>query len=98
MSNFRAWYYGPQGEAIIFNDFAQIPLGWRDRPQVADPHPLDHDSDGRKGGSLPRPRYEARLIPVGRYQISGPDGEIIDIVKGKEERDARLAELEGSEG
>lgn len=30
--------------------------GWRESP--APPHPLDHDMDGRPGGSLPRRRRE----------------------------------------
>jgi hypothetical protein len=97
MSNFSAWYYGPGGEAAIFTDAGRIPAGWRDRPFVADPDPLDHDADGRRGGSLSRQGHEARLIPVGRYEIVDPGGAVVAIVKGKKERDALLAELERKE-
>jgi len=30
--------------------------GWRLHPLIRDVHPLDHDGDGEKGGSLPRRR------------------------------------------
>ncbi len=43
------WFYGPCGNKAIFaaGDTA-IPEGWTETPQF---HPLDHDQDGRKGGS-----------------------------------------------
>ena len=51
---FRAWFYGPNGEARIFTDPADIPQGWADAPGKVPAHPLDHDGDGRKGGSRPK--------------------------------------------
>lgn len=29
---YRAWSYGPNGEAQIFTDPAHVPEGWRDHP------------------------------------------------------------------
>jgi len=52
MPDFPAWYYGPAGEAVIFSRVEDVPPGWRDAPFAH--HPLDHDGDGRKGGSRAR--------------------------------------------
>lgn len=41
------WLYKGQ-EARLFLEGEELPQGWRDRPG----HPLDHDGDGRPGGSL----------------------------------------------
>lgn len=46
-----AWYYGPRGGAAVFEREEDVPGGWLDHP-FADP--LDHDGDGKKGGS-PKP-------------------------------------------
>ncbi len=48
-----AWFYGPDGEAAIFTDPADIPEGWADAPGKAPVDPLDHDRDGKRGGSFP---------------------------------------------
>lgn len=53
---FPAWFYGPNGEAEIFNSPDEIPAGWADAPGKAPAHPLDRDRNGAKGGSLPRKR------------------------------------------
>lgn len=39
---FPAWRYGPNGEAQIFKDPAEVPEDWTDKPQ---------DPDAPKGGS-----------------------------------------------
>jgi|688.fasta_scaffold1575509_1 hypothetical protein len=31
-----AWFYGPNGEAEIFNDPSDVPAGWRDHPFKVD--------------------------------------------------------------
>jgi hypothetical protein len=48
-SSHRQWMYGPKGEGEIFEEGADIPAGWQDQPGA---HPLDHDGDGKPGGSL----------------------------------------------
>ena len=55
-SDFPAWFYGPNGEAAIFESAADIPTGWADAPGKAPVQPLDHDRDGKRGGSLKRKR------------------------------------------
>lgn len=49
-----AWRYGPNGAAAIFQQEAEVPAGWADHPAKVKADPLDHDGDGRKGGSKPR--------------------------------------------
>lgn len=62
-SQFPAWFYGPDGQARIFDCAEDIPAGWVDAPckaiaAVADMAAsiarFDHDGDGRPGGSKPR--------------------------------------------
>jgi hypothetical protein len=36
-----AWFYGPNGEAEIFNDLSDVPAGWRDHPFKSKAAPLD---------------------------------------------------------
>lgn len=31
-SSWPAWYYGPNGEAEIFQSKAEVPTGWKDHP------------------------------------------------------------------
>jgi hypothetical protein len=50
----RAWYYGPDGAAAIFERAEDIPAGWADAPGGYPTHPLDRDRNGRLGGSFPR--------------------------------------------
>jgi hypothetical protein len=49
----RAWYYGPDGAAAIFERAEDIPAGWADAPGGYPTHPLDRDRNGQAGGSLP---------------------------------------------
>ena len=53
---FPAWFYGPNGEAAIFNTADEIPASWADAPGKAPVHPLDRDRNGAKGGSMKRRR------------------------------------------
>lgn len=61
------WLYAAPDKAEIFQlprDTRDFPAGWFDSPaKVVAPaapapprDPLDHDGDGRKGGSLPKAR------------------------------------------
>ena len=51
------WFYGPSGEKAIFSGPEDaIPEGWTPEPQF---HPLDHDRDGRPGGSMKGHRVKA---------------------------------------
>lgn len=43
--------YGPGGQVGVFQCEADVPKGWTDNPNDFLPDPLDHDGDGRKGGS-----------------------------------------------
>ncbi len=54
-----SWRYGPNGAADIFERADDVPAGWVDHPGKLAADPLDHDGDGRKGGSLPRGRKVA---------------------------------------
>lgn len=56
MSDFPAWFYGPDGAAAIFERAEDIPEGWADSPAKVPAHPLDRDRNGTKGGSLKRKR------------------------------------------
>lgn len=48
------WLYHPVHGAKLFHEGEEHPgEGWLDHPT---PHPLDHDGDGRLGGSLPKAR------------------------------------------
>ncbi len=47
---FPSWRYGPDGSAEVFQREDDVPKGWCDHPSKVDP--LDHDGDGKKGGSL----------------------------------------------
>lgn len=56
MADWPAWFYGPDGEARVFDAPDDIPAGWADAPGKAPTHPLDRDRNGAKGGSLKRKR------------------------------------------
>lgn len=56
-----AWFNSPDGdEAAIFSSAEDVPDGWTSGAEKLiaeiepEPDPLDHDGDGRKGGSKPR--------------------------------------------
>lgn len=49
-----SWRYGPSDQAAIFDNEEAVPPGWVDHPAKLAADPLDHDGDGRKGGSRPR--------------------------------------------
>lgn len=52
------WLYGRDG-GQIFHAPEDVPPGdWRDTPFKADP--LDHDGDGKPGGSLPKAKRPYR--------------------------------------
>lgn len=53
---FPSWRYGPDGQARKCESAADVPAGWTDHPSRVKPDPLDHDGDGRKGGSKARYR------------------------------------------
>lgn len=36
MTTFRAWRYGPKGEAQLFENEADVPNGWKDTPQAGE--------------------------------------------------------------
>ena len=44
-TNFPAWYYGPDGQAEIFNEEDAVPEGWADSPKSATETAPDPDSD-----------------------------------------------------
>lgn len=56
------WSATKTSDANLFTTAAEVPHGWvrrigaynREIGQFVDAHPLDHDGDGRKGGSLRR--------------------------------------------
>jgi len=60
----RCWAYGPEGEAQLFDTAKDVPAGWADTPaefgRVETPDPLDHDGDGKKGGSKKKPVEEPK--------------------------------------
>lgn len=42
MDEFPSWYYGPNGEAEIFQSADEVPEGWLDHPSKHPPkEPLD---------------------------------------------------------
>lgn len=55
-TEFPAWFYGPNGDAQIFESAEDVPQGWADAPGKAPTKPLDGDRNGADGGSLPRKR------------------------------------------
>jgi hypothetical protein len=44
------------GQWRVFNSLADVPEDWIKAPEPTPPHPLDHDGEGRPGGSKPRGR------------------------------------------
>lgn len=53
-STFPSWRYGPADQAEIFETADAVPEGWEDHPEKVKVHPLDHDGDGKPGGTKPR--------------------------------------------
>lgn len=58
--------YAIRGAADEAEEAALIAAGWKATREGAwgaedTPHPLDHDGDGKKGGSLPRRRRTAKV-------------------------------------
>lgn len=54
---FPGYRFGPNGECELFQTADEVPEGWtRIHPanRVEPAHPLDHDGNGRKGGSRTR--------------------------------------------
>jgi hypothetical protein len=55
------WWTDGEGARGFFSDDLNVPVGWTAIPAPdALPDPLDHDGDGRKGGSLSGKRATAR--------------------------------------
>ena len=50
------WGYHTTEPAKVFHmaPGELLPQGWHDTPAKVQQHPLDHDGDGRPGGSVPR--------------------------------------------
>lgn len=70
---FPAWFYGPDGEAAVFDSADDVPKGWADHPgnakaAVAEPKadPFDHDEDGKPGGSKPKTRRKVNRRDAGK--------------------------------
>jgi hypothetical protein len=57
-------YRNRDGAERFFSEGEEVPAGWMPRARFKawraagfpEPHPLDHDLDGRPGGSLPKRR------------------------------------------
>lgn len=61
MGVFRAWFYGPNGEARIFTDARGVPAGWRDKPfRVLVPVRNSGSPAKPEGGSKRRRRSKQR--------------------------------------
>lgn len=62
-------YYGSivrePGDTFVLADEAAFAASWMEAIDEAKPDPLDHDGDGRKGGSKPRKAQarETEVIP-----------------------------------
>jgi len=58
----RVWAYSAEGEAELFEKSADVPSDWADSPaafgRIETVDPLDHDGDGKKGGSKPKAKAE----------------------------------------
>lgn len=70
-ATFPRWMYGPDGQAGVFQQPADVPTGWVDhpgklKPALASPpatrDPFDHDGDGKPGGSLPKGRDPRKKV------------------------------------
>ena len=71
---FPAWFYGPKGEAEVFQSPEQVPEGWADAPfpveeavaeeEAPAPAPeFDHDGDGKPGGAVaPEPTDNLKTL------------------------------------
>ncbi len=58
MTTFRAWRYGPKGEAHLFENEADVPKGWKDSPQGKE------DVDGaRRALDIPPGRMDRAALP-----------------------------------
>lgn len=50
MADLNTWFYGPNGEAEIFHDAADVPAGWLDHPN----NPENPDNKHGKPAKAPR--------------------------------------------
>lgn len=77
-------YYGnivrEPGDTFVLADEAAFSSSWMRAIDEATPDPLDHDGDGRKGGSRPR-KAQARETEVIPPAAPAP---IVDAVAGDE--------------
>lgn len=74
------------GEEITLTDEAQFAASWMERIGGSTAHPLDHDGDGNKGGSVPSAKPKAAERIAMARELTGRD----DITTAKE-ADAILA-------
>jgi hypothetical protein len=74
MAQIFAWFYGPDGDARIFHDDAEIPKGWRDRP---------FPGKRRRKANLPRlsGRRRAALVAIAAAEgaVHAPGARVMDI-------------------
>lgn len=69
---FPAWFYGPDGQALVCESADDVPKGWASHPgkvKAEKPDPFDHDGDGEPGGSLPK----AETKPQARRKVNRRD-------------------------
>lgn len=76
MAEIFAWYYGPDGEARIFRDDADIPAGWRDRPF---PRKARDGTAGRLPRLSGRRRAELVAIAAAEGVAHAPRARMMDI-------------------
>lgn len=55
-----SWKRNAAGEARLFESADTMEPGWMDLEDYLTLDPLDHDGDGRPGGSLPKRQYRRR--------------------------------------
>lgn len=61
MATWPSWRYGPAGQAKVCDSESDVPKGWAAHPSDVKVHPLDHDGDGKPGGSKPKRTLRDRV-------------------------------------
>lgn len=84
MSAFYAWYYGPDGQARIFDDCSKVPAGWRDHPFAGDAGrsaaaAFDRDGKNGPGGSLPNNLFKLQAIAKAEGIALGDARRVVDV-------------------
>lgn len=54
------WLRNAAGDARVFDTPESVEAGWMTVEEYAALSPLDHDGDGKPGGSLPKRRRRAK--------------------------------------